>query len=841
MKVSLNWIQDYIEEKLPAAEKVADALAMHSFEIEGIEKLDDDTVIDVKILPDRAHYAQSHYGVATEIATVMNLKLRSRAKLGSYPLSEKLSVSIQDPKLCRRYCGAFIKGVKVGPSPAWLKERLESIGQRSINNIVDATNYVMLSIGQPLHAFDAKKLAQSGGHFEIAAKRLGQDECLIALDDKSYDLKKETLVIADGISDKTLAIAGIKGGAVAAVKESTADLILESANFDPVTVRKTGRSLGLITDAQKRFENELTPELALQGLSDLIALIQKVAGGDVEGWVDVYPKPVQPFKLGVSLREINETLGTKLSAKEIEAIITRFGFEHGCVMPHENVVRLAGGLVGKAYVWGASVLYDAPEKFDCSSFTSYLYKESGVQIPRIAADQYIWGKKISKNELMPGDLIFSRTKRQDNKIHTETVDFMPGTPVPDGVSHVGIFAGNDEVIHAASSQGVVTEKLSDSISFKEIVGYRRMAVLNEKRWWVSAPAERLDIRIKEDLIEEIGRVYGYIHIESREPKKIAPPVINKSFAYTQKIKSILIELGFSEIYTYSFTDNGEIEVANPLASDKGFLRQALTPGMTKSLEFNLRNADLLQLDQIKLFEIGKVFKKDKEYNALCIGVANVKGFKNKNLEKDEQTINGEIRWTRETLWEKIGANVQTLCTIDDMGGIMVIKGKAIGTINNVDGVMEINLDALIAAMPEVGTGTGGTGSFGENEALIGRFSEKEPGPDVTVVKFRPISPYPFIVRDIAVFVPGEQGKENEVLDIIKKEGGELMLNYRLFDVFTKNNPSTSSGQGDGEVKTSYAYRLVFQSQDRTLTDEEINPIMERITAKMNANKDWQVR
>ena len=312
MKVSRKWLQKYIEEELPSVGVIADKLTMSAFEIESIEN---DDVIDVKILPDRAHYALSHYGVAADIAVAFGytLKPKNEIKLPQ-PARTVLAVEIEDPKLCRRYTGAIIKGIKVGQSPAWLKESLEAIGQRSINNIVDATNYVMFSVGQPTHVFDLNKLEinpSADGGYKIAVRKLTGDEKIVALDNKPYELKSGTLVIADGNSGKTLAIAGVKGGAEASVDLNTTDILLESASFDPVMVRKTGRSLGLVTDAQKRFENELTPELAIQGLSDLIKLIMEIAGGTIEGYVDVYPKPVKPFKLGVSLREINEILGIK--------------------------------------------------------------------------------------------------------------------------------------------------------------------------------------------------------------------------------------------------------------------------------------------------------------------------------------------------------------------------------------------------------------------------------------------------------------------------------------------------------------------------------------------------
>jgi len=836
MKVSLDWIQEYVKEKLPTPEAIVSALTMHSFEIEGTEKAGTDTVIDVKILPDRAHYCLCHYGVAEEIALVSKLTLKSRPDLPVYPVPKELEVVIEDEKRCRRYCGAILKGVKVGLSPDWLKKRLEAVGQRSINNIVDATNYVMFSIGQPLHAFDLSKLKTENGKVKIEVKKIVAEEKITALDGKEYSLSKDTLVIADGNLEtgySTLAIAGVKGGAAAAISESTIDLVLESANFDPVTVRKTGRGLGLLTDASKRFENEITPELALRGLSELIELIQKIAGGKLEGVVDVYPKPVQPYKVGISLWELNSILGATLTEAEVEEIMNRLAWKHGNVDPQEYIIRKIRELLGMPYKWGASVLYDAPRSFDCSSISSYLYKEAGVQIPRIVVDQYVFGQKISKEDLHPGDVVFSKTNRQTRKPDEASIEYLTGTPVPGGVSHLGIYIGDGKIIHAADPEGVIEEDLATSTRFKEIVGYGRMCVLNERRWWVEVPAERLDIRLKEDLAEEIARVYGYDHIESKMPKvvEVSERKIYKMQYYRNKVSEILVEEGFSEIYTYAFASSGNVEVANPIASDKGFLRSNLFANLSASLELNLKNAELLGLDQIKIFEIGKIFSTEKEggeHISFCVGIANTKGFRKAALPKDEQSVNGEIRAVREMLLEKLGADIQTLCTIDDSGGLLIANNKQIGVINNQDGIMEINFDAFVEALPE------------PKEVLDDTSDVKST--TETTVKYQPISAYPFIVRDIAVFVPGEGGSEEEVLSIIKAEGTDLLKRTRLFDTFTKKGHDASSGSLAAEsTKTSYGYRLVFQSDSRTLTDEEANTIMQKISEKMNANTGWQVR
>ena len=807
MKVSYKWLQEYINDKLPEASKIADPLTFHSFQTEGIEDVNGETVLDFDILPHRAHDCLCHYGIAKEIALVFCLSLKAKNAIPAYPVSKELEIEIEDPKACRRYVGALVSGVKVGPSPEWLKKSLEAVGQRSINNIVDATNYVMLSVGQPMHAFDTDKLLRDSNNpkvIKIAVRKIKEDEKVVALDGKEYNLKEGTLVIADANAksevEGTLAIAGIKGGAAAAISENTKNILLESANFDPVLIRKTARGLNLQTDASKRFENEITPELALEGMNDLINLIKEVAGGELEGVVDNYSRPVKKYKVGVSLRELNSILGTELKAQEVEDIIKRFGWDHECVTPSESVPSKAKELIGKPYKWGASVLNDAPDTFDCSSLTAYLYKEAGVRIPRVAVDQYLFSQKISKEELVSGDLIFSKTNRQIRKPDESSIEFMPGTAVSGGVSHVGVYVGDGKIIHAADPEGVIEEDLATSSRFQEIIGYGRMAVINEKRWCMEIPFERIDVRIKEDLAEEIGRIYGYDLIKGSLPEISKDKVVNKNFYYEQLVRKNLSDLGFSEVYTYSFTDSGEVAVANPLASDKGFLRTNLSDAMKKSLELNLRNIDLLGLKQIKIFELGRIFKKDQEGNehtSLCIGVASPKGG-NKSVD--------DIKKIGESVLEKLGSS----------------KGVSF-EINDSADVLEINFDKLVENLPGIDSFIGG-----------------EVYPSITSddsVKYKQISAYPFMVRDIAVFVPGDQSKEKEtlVLEVIKKDATELAVRIGLFDVFTK------TFKDPGEVKTSYAFRLIFQSDSRTLTDEEVNAIMQKISSAMQTNAGWQVR
>ena len=243
MKISYNWLKSYIPEA-PKAEELADIFTYHVCEVEDIEKRKDgDFIFDIKILPNRAHDLLSHYGIAREIASLLNIKFIDPISKYKIPESKntELKIEIQSEK-CRRYMGRIIRGVKIGPSPEWVIKHLESIGQRSINNMVDAANLVMFDCGQPTHIFDLDKISE-----KLIIRQAQDGEALMTLDNKDCKLKSSDLVITD--SENVLAVAGVKGGKIAEVDNNTQDIILEVANFDPTSVRKTAQSLNIFTDA----------------------------------------------------------------------------------------------------------------------------------------------------------------------------------------------------------------------------------------------------------------------------------------------------------------------------------------------------------------------------------------------------------------------------------------------------------------------------------------------------------------------------------------------------------------------------------------------------------------
>lgn len=327
MKVSLPWLQKHVDAPLPGVDAVADAFTFHAFEIE--EQSED--WLDVKVLPDRAPYALSHRGVARELAAILNLPAKPdplRAIYEPFKPTDELSIEVEDARACPRYMGAVLSGVKVGPSPTWLKEALESVGQRSINNVVDATNFVMLDLGQPLHAFDAAKLGRADGKMKIGVRSAKAEERMTILSGEEMALPKGALVVTDATSDAAIGIAGIKGGKAAEITDATTDIVIEAANFDGTLVRKASQALHLWTDAGKRFQNKISPELVAYAMTAVVAIIKETGGAELTGVVDFYPAKQETVQVSVSVAAINRRLGTEFAGDEVEAVWQRLGLAY---------------------------------------------------------------------------------------------------------------------------------------------------------------------------------------------------------------------------------------------------------------------------------------------------------------------------------------------------------------------------------------------------------------------------------------------------------------------------------------------------------------------------------
>ncbi len=274
-----------------------------------------DTVLDIGVTPNRAD-CLSIVGVAREWAAIAGKKLRYPATdviESNEDIREITSVSILDSDLCPRYTARIIKNVRIGPSPLWIRQRLEAVGLRPINNIVDVTNFVMMELGQPLHAFDFRFLEEG----RIVVRRSREGEQFISLDGKERILQADTLLICDGV--KPVAIGGVMGGLNSEIQPDTEVILLESAYFNPSSIRKTSRELAMGTDAAFRFERGIDPEGVIRALNRAARLIAEVSGGTLcKGVIDQYPQKIRTAK-GIPLRigRVNDILGIVVPAEEI--------------------------------------------------------------------------------------------------------------------------------------------------------------------------------------------------------------------------------------------------------------------------------------------------------------------------------------------------------------------------------------------------------------------------------------------------------------------------------------------------------------------------------------------
>jgi phenylalanyl-tRNA synthetase beta subunit len=607
MKISYNWLKWYIPDA-PEANKLADVITYHLTEVEGMDKLPDgDTIFDINILPNRAHDLLSHSGVARELSGQLGIPFTDPTKTYTDIMAKKeitktdLQVEVNNPN-ARRYSARIVKNIKVGPSPEWVVKHLESVGQRSINNIVDATNLVMFNCGQPVHAFDIRKFADKKVVVTNAVE--GSELELVGKDKIIAKLKDTDLVIGNS-EGVILALGGVKGGTNSGVADDTTDLILEVANFAPTGIRKTARRIGVLSDSAKRFENDLSPELCTFGMLELSALISEMCPDAIfEEIVDIYPNKQEVRKISFTTDFVNKKVGGNITPQEVEQILKNYNF----IYEHNN-----------------------------------------------------------------GDFI------------------------------------------------------------------------------VVVPSLRLDLENPIDMAEEIGRIYGYDKLTPILPKISFEPKQNDTYQKILAVRNHLINEGYREVMTYAFGKKGEVEVLAS-ASDKNFLRTNLTDGLKASFEMNRLNAPLLGIDAVKIFEIGTVFKKDKE--TINVGLADKKGVTEFILDE---------------CLTKFG--IDSKKSSDLISGDLVISNTEVTIFD-------------------------------------------------TIPNFVTWSVYPFITRDISLWVNNDSDKD-VVLEIIKEAGKELLIKEpQILDRFEK------------EGKISFAFRMVFQSYERTLSDEEINKIMENINIKV---------
>ena len=698
MKISYNWLQSLFRGKLPDPEKIAELLTFHSVEVEGVERKGKDWALTLDVLPNRAHDLLSHRGVAREVAALTALQFYKPGSIkqkdgGQLKTNDVLTVRIKDPDLCSRYTTRVMRGVKVASSPGWLTRRLEVVGIRSINNVVDAANYVMMELGQPLHAFDFDKLTHKNRHksehksTQIVVRRAKKGDTIITLDGEDRRLDDSTLVIAD--SEKPIAIAGIMGGRNTEVASTTKNLVLESANFDPITIRRSSRALGLRTESSLRFEYGLDPNLASEAVDRLAALIHGLAGGEIaQGRIDIYPKKVNPKKVLLDGAYAIRLLGSEISPRAIKDTLEQLGFGY----------------------------------------------EAGVPSGKIL---------------------------------------------------------------------------------------------------VTIPTFRQDISIEEDLIEEVGRVYGYERIPIRSPVlEVEVPLRESHHDYSRLIRELLPALGYSEVYNISFWGErflarmglearDSVQLENPVNEDAAYLRSGILPLLLENVKSNLAYTS-----DIKLFELGKVYMKKEGKNGYRekeqIGFVATKKI-SAISPRGFYEIKGEVEW----LFEGLG--------VPDVSFVNVSK-------RNSDATDSIWHPGNSVAVTHNGENLGILGEI--NPAILRNFRIKERvvaavlDSEKIIARaargdryYEPPPRYPAVLRDIAVLVPLEVRVE-EVLNVINREGGMLVKDIDLFDMY--------EGEELPEGQKNFAFHIVYQADDRTLTSKEVSGLHAKIV-KAVEEEGWEAR
>ena len=654
---------------LPSDAQLGQPFAQHLGRAEG------DVVYDLEITPNRPDL-NSIIGIAREVSALTGnpLKIPAVESQETDELAEKLvRVGIENTDACGRYTARVVKGVKIGPSPAWLKERLERVGVRSISNVVDVTNFVMLEIGQPLHAFDYHLLSDQ----KIIVRNAREGEPFVTIDGQKRELDSQMLVIAD--SQHAIALAGVMGGQNTEINDNTVDVLIESAYFKPQNIRRTSKKLELRTESSYRFERGCDPNIADWASRRAAQLILQTAGGTLaRGAVDVYPSPVQPRHIPLRFAKVKQLLGVDIPAKQ-----------------NVNYLRA---------------------------------------------------------------------------LQLEVVE-----ETPDGCT-------------------------------------------------VTAPTFRVDLKSEIDLIEEIARLYGVEKIPATPPRgAIGAHAYDSVHDQLAEARRLLTALGLDEAQGQTLIPEAAaklvsesfVALENPLSSDMNVLRPSLLPGLLDTLRHNLAHKNL----DLALFEVGRVFGAGpKEERRLAVALTG---------QRQPSFWTGEDRDARFDGYDLKGALEEFL---EQFG------------IRGVNYARNVQPTSLFIESAAVQLGKLSLGVMGQvSPPLARRYDLRDPvwlaelNLDMLLARrnrskaFKSLPIFPSVRRDVAMIVP-ENLMHDAVLQVVKQTKPQNLEGVELFDVFRgKNVP-------DGQKSMAYAF--TYRNPERTLTDAEVNAahqaVVEQLKQKLNA-------
>ncbi|MEK7793834.1 MAG: phenylalanine--tRNA ligase subunit beta [Candidatus Hydrogenedentota bacterium] len=629
----------------------------------------DDVVLDIEVIPNRGDWA-SVIGISRELSAAYGIPMRmpeTQAAESGAPAASVSSVTIEDSDICPRYVGRIVRGVKIGPSPTWLVRRLASAGQRSINNVVDITNYVLMETGQPLHAFDFDRLTDQ----RIVVRRARGGETIKTIDQETRTLTSEMLVIADAKSP--VAVAGVMGGCDSEVGAGTTNIFLESAYFEPTQIRRTARGLNLKTEASQRFQRGADPEMALFAANRAARLLAEIAGGQAApGALDEYPRKQTTPEIALRFARSDALIGCPVDAATQQRYLTALGFKEA--------------------------------RADAASVT------------------------------------------------------------------------------------------------------------------VTPPSWRYDCSIEADLIEEVVRLHGYEKVPAtlpsvRRTEVVLAPDLSKLF----ELRHFMAGLGLSEFIHWTFTCLADVERAglgerygqmlglmNPLTENHSTMRRTLIPQLIQAASSNLRK----NVPYVAAFEIGPVFMPQEELpeETQRLGIV-LAGTRPKHWAGAERAVDFyDLKGLLEAVLAHLGVEAEYSesdlpCFAPGEGASLVSGKKAIGDLGRIHPkvaeAFETTTDVYAAEI--------------DLSAVI--------GVRVPVPQFKEIPAFPHSLRDLAVVVD-QKIQVGALLAEVRQAGGKLLHEARVFDVYT--------GKPVPEGKKSVAIGLVFQSGEGTLTDKDTDKAVQKI-------------
>ncbi|HJR06580.1 MAG TPA: phenylalanine--tRNA ligase subunit beta [Pyrinomonadaceae bacterium] len=717
MNISYNWLRELTGVELTAGE-LRERLTMIGLEVEAVQTAaGGDFVLEIAVLSNRSDLL-SHLGVAREVCTMTGGEVRwpsMRAAREDGRAESFTSVEVQAVDLCPRFTARVVRGVQIAPSPAWLVERLQAVGQRSINNVADITNYVMLELGQPLHAFDLEKLNER----RLVVRRAHAGERLTTLDDVERELDEEMLVIADAV--RAVAIAGVMGGAETEISGTTQDVLIEAAHFAPASVRRTSRALGLQTEASDRFERGVDPEGQLRAQARTVALITELAGGTATiDAIDIYAQTHAPRIVPLRFSRVRELTGLDV--------------------PPQDSIRILGAL--------------------------------GI-------------------------------KRADEN----------------GASVAGQNSGDGATQNADVNVGAADGKAN----------------------FVS-PSWRTDIRIEEDLVEDVGRHFGYDKVSDALPASNVAGEYRAHEGRRRAARRALNACGFDEALSYSFIDAEHDEqfellpglvrredessrfvtLGNPIIEGASRMRPTLLAGLLESLRHNFNHGTR----DVRLFEVGRVFAANADEGGqpqetdacafVATGLATEEGHAGASRELDFYDLKGALESATDAMRV---ASLEFAATSarhlrEGQAAQILLEGRAVGTLGRLADqvaaaykfkqpvyVAEVDFASLLAAA--------------------------ESG-----VRYAPLARFPSVMRDASLVVD-----RRVTFGEMQRAALELNLEHvrRVALVYVYEGERVAEGQ------RSVTLRLEYRADDRTLRDEEVDELHARIVGALEEKFGAQLK